>query len=70
MARARDVTVRSESGTEHVVLQVNVEDRIPVTEQRRVLVRFELETGEQVQHVDDDTFVLTTTGEKFVRYQP
>ena len=42
-------------------------ERIPATQVARIHVGYELSSGERVQLIDNDTFLLTSTGAKYVR---
>jgi hypothetical protein len=64
----KGIRVRSvDEDREFTIYQIGVRDPIPVTGTPRYLSRFETETGEQVRHVDDDTFILASTGETLKR---
>ena len=64
------IRVRAPDGREYLVYQIDVRDPIPVSGTIRHLSRFETDTGEQVRHVDDHTFVLSSTGETLERVRP
>jgi|SoiMethySBSTD1v2_1073268.scaffolds.fasta_scaffold1157116_1 hypothetical protein len=49
------------------VYEIEIEDRTPILGIRRTLVRYELDSGEQVQFVDDQTFKVLSTGEELLR---
>jgi hypothetical protein len=63
----KGIPVRDSNGDRLLVYAMDEEGRVPIIGLRRKFVRFELETGERVQLIDDDTFLLIDSGEKLMR---
>ena len=61
------IRARSADGTEYAILGIDFTDIVPGTMTPRTLARFETVEGERVRHVDDDTFILISTGETLKR---
>jgi hypothetical protein len=63
----REFRVKDKNGISFSVFEREYVETIFGTERVRNLVRYELESGEAGDFVDPDTFVLGSTGERFVR---
>ena len=63
----REFRVKDGNGIPFSVFEREYAETIPGTERQRILVRYELESGEPGDFVDANTFVLAETGERFVR---
>lgn len=65
MAYARSILVEDASGAQFMLYEYH--DLGPIMSLFRQGSRFELETGEQAEFVDENTFALKRTGERLVR---
>ena len=61
MGLVRSIRVRDANGDELIVYEIRVRKWL------RTVRRMKLCTGEHVEPLDDETFVLPATGEKLVR---
>ncbi|MEA3080370.1 MAG: hypothetical protein QOD54_38 [Sphingomonadales bacterium] len=61
----RSILVEDASGAQLMLYEY--QDRGPVMSLYRLESRFELETGEQAEVVDENTFVVKRTGERLLR---
>jgi hypothetical protein len=65
--REIEIPVVDTSGDQILVIQREHWQSLPGLGAKRKLVSYSLETGELVEPVDDDTFLLKGRGKKFVR---
>jgi hypothetical protein len=65
--RVTEIPVLDPNGDEVTVFQREHLQRLSVIGLHRKVVSYELDTGETVQALDEDTFLLAHTGEKFAR---
>jgi hypothetical protein len=61
------IRVLNKFGEVDHVYEREFRERIPATDRHRKMVAYELSSGERVQQIDEYTFVLLSTGEKYVR---
>jgi hypothetical protein len=62
-----EILVLDADGEEAFVYEREFKQKVPASQVHRKQVAYELSSGERVQLVDEDTFLLTSTGERFVR---
>jgi hypothetical protein len=62
-----EITVLDRAGGELSIYEREFRMTEPGAKLDRKVVAYELVSGERVQQLDKDTFVLTRTGEKFFR---
>jgi hypothetical protein len=62
----RTIRVRDQNGDEISIYEREYLDRVPILGLRRKLFRLELDSGEQVERIDDSTYAVVETGERLV----
>lgn len=62
-----EIPVIDPGGDEAIVYEREFRDRIPSTKLVRRFLVYELSSGERVEELDKDTFMLARTGDRFVR---
>ena len=62
-----EIPVVDPHGDRTKVMQREFRQSMPGSPVERKLVAYELNSGERVQLLDEDTFILASTGTKFVR---
>ena len=63
------IPVIDPNGDEVTVYRREVRNRIPFVGVERILISYELDTGEAIKALEDGSFVLTQTGQKLVRVE-
>lgn len=65
--RALEIPVLDARGDQTRIYEREFRQRLPVNNVERMVVGYELDTGERVSLVGENTFVSVRTGEKFIR---
>jgi hypothetical protein len=62
----RTVRVRDGNGDQICIYECEYFERVPILGLHRKLFRLELDSGEQVEQIDDSTYAVVQTGERLV----